>query len=608
MRAAVWTWMLGYGLLMGCSNQTVKAPPTDATPASQSLRILHINDHHSRLAADDGQVLRVDGAELGVVLGGFPRVVSAFSQLHASEIPTLKLHAGDAITGDLYFTLFQGEADADLMNQICFDAFEVGNHEFDAGDTGLKRFLDFLSKPVWRCDTPVLGANVHPEVGVSPLSRFAADDYLKPSVIIERNGLRVGIVGVDVAGKTKASSSPDASTTFEDERSAAQREIDALRARGIDHIVLMSHIGYRNDLKLIEQLHGVDAVVGGDSHTLLGSQFASLGLAPAGEYPTLARNADGDMACVVQAWQYTWVVGQLDIQFDDDGRVLDCAGTPHLLLAGLKESTDSAALPDALSKHPYVLQVEPDAKAQHVLSVYEKQVQSFAAEVVGVVPERLCLRRIPGKHDRSRDAAPGCADATDAHGGHAQAVVARAFLELGKRFGGADIAIQNAGGVRNGIAAGEFSIGDAYLALPYKNMLDRLHMTGAEIHQVLEDAIAAYLANPGAASGSFPYAAGLRWNLDLNAAPGERFSKLEVLRDGTWQALQADQTYLLITNDYIASGQDGFTTFGRIEEARREPTYLHYAQALADYVRDGGNMARPEKTDMSTQTFVERRR
>jgi len=607
MRAAVWTWMVGYGLLMGCSNQTVKPPPAEATPAPQTLRILHINDHHSRLAADDGQVLQVEGKELEVVLGGFPRVVSAFAQLHASEIPTLKLHAGDAITGDLYFTLFQGEADADLMNQICFDAFEVGNHEFDAGDTGLKRFLDFLSKPVWHCDTPVLGANVHPEVGVSPLSRFAADDYLKPSVVIERGGLRVGIVGVDVAGKTKASSSPDASTQFEDERSAAQREIDALQARGIDHIVLMSHIGYRNDLKLVEQLHGVDAVVGGDSHTLLGSQFTSLGLAPAGEYPTLARNADGDVTCIVQAWQYTWVVGQLDIEFDTDGRVLNCAGTPHLLLGGLVEA-GAPAVHAALAQHPYVLQVEPDAKAQHVLSVYEKQVQSFAAEVVGVVPERLCLRRIPGRHDRSRDAAPGCAEATDAQGGHAQAVVARAFLELGKRFGGADIAIQNAGGVRNGIAAGEFSIGDAYLALPYKNMLDRLRMSGAEIHQVLEDAIAAYLADPGAASGSFPYAAGLRWNLDLNAAPGERFSKLEVFRDGTWQALQADQIYLLITNDYIASGQDGFTTFGRIEEARREPTYLHYAQALADYVRDGGNMARPAPANMSTQAFVERQR
>lgn len=606
MRTLRFGWVISGLLLAGCSTTTVKSPDAPVPTSTFQLRILHINDHHSRLAPDDGQVLRVDGKETDVILGGFPRVVSAFAHLHDPSIATLTLHAGDAITGDLYFTLFHGEADADLMNQICFDAFEVGNHEFDAGDAGLKRFLDFLSKPIWQCNTPVLGANVHPTVGVSPLSMFGAEDYLKPSIVIERDGTRIGIVGVDVASKTKTSSSPDAGTQFEDERGAAQREIDTLRGQGIEHIVLMSHIGYRNDLKLVPQLHGVDAVIGGDSHTLLGSGFADLGLAPAGEYPSIAHNADGKLTCIVQAWQYTWVVGQLDVRFDANGDVQQCGGMPHLLFGGLKDGTESSALLDKLLQHPYVLKVEPEPKAQHVLSVYEKQVQAFAAEVVGVVPERLCLRRIPGTHDRSRDGAPGCAESTDAQGGHAQAVVARAFLELGKRFGGADIAIQNAGGVRNAIAAGDFSIGDAYLALPYKNMLDRLHMTGAEIQQVLEDAIAAYLANPGAASGSFPYAAGLRWDLDLNATHGARFSQLQVKQDNRWVALHAKQIYRVITNDYIAAGQDGFTTFGTIDETRREPTYLHYAQALADYVRSGGSMARPVPDEMSTQQLIER--
>ena len=606
MRTLRFGWVISGLLLAGCSTTTVKSPDAPVPTSTFQLRILHINDHHSRLAPDDGQVLRVDGKETDVILGGFPRVVSAFAHLRDPSIATLTLHAGDAITGDLYFTLFHGEADADLMNQICFDAFEVGNHEFDAGDAGLKRFLDFLSKPIWQCNTPVLGANVHPTVGVSPLSMFGAEDYLKPSIVIERDGTRIGIVGVDVASKTKTSSSPDAGTQFEDERGAAQREIDTLRGQGIEHIVLMSHIGYRNDLKLVPQLHGVDAVIGGDSHTLLGSGFADLGLAPAGEYPSIAHNADGKLTCIAQAWQYTWVVGQLDVRFDANGDVQQCGGMPHLLFGGLKDGSESSALLDKLLQHPYVLKVEPEPKAQHVLSVYEKQVQAFAAEVVGVVPERLCLRRIPGTHDRSRDGAPGCAESTDAQGGHAQAVVARAFLELGKRFGGADIAIQNAGGVRNAIAAGDFSIGDAYLALPYKNMLDRLHMTGAEIQQVLEDAIAAYLANPGAASGSFPYAAGLRWNLDLNATHGARFSQLQVKQDNRWVALHATQIYRVITNDYIAAGQDGFTTFGTIDETRREPTYLHYAQALADYVRSGGSMARPVPDEMSTQQLIER--
>lgn len=85
----------------------------------------------------------------------------------------LKLHAGDAITGTLYFTSFGGKADAELMNLACFDAFALGNHEFDRGDSGLKLFLDDLSND--SCNTPVLAANVKPAVG-TPLAPTAVDD------------------------------------------------------------------------------------------------------------------------------------------------------------------------------------------------------------------------------------------------------------------------------------------------------------------------------------------------------------------------------------------------------------------------------------------------
>jgi 5'-nucleotidase len=55
----------------------------------------------------------------------------------------LKLHAGDALTGDLYFTQSEGQADAALMNTVCFDAFTLGNHEFDGADAGLVKFIDY---------------------------------------------------------------------------------------------------------------------------------------------------------------------------------------------------------------------------------------------------------------------------------------------------------------------------------------------------------------------------------------------------------------------------------------------------------------------------------
>src|SRR5690606_37672179 len=124
-----------------------------------SLTILHINDHHSNLEASS-LTLDIAGAETTFDSGGFPRVVAKIAEREAARSNVLKLHAGDAITGTLYFSSFEGEADAELMNQVCFDAFALGNHEFDRGDAGLKKFLDYLADD--SCGTPVLAANVKP--------------------------------------------------------------------------------------------------------------------------------------------------------------------------------------------------------------------------------------------------------------------------------------------------------------------------------------------------------------------------------------------------------------------------------------------------------------
>lgn len=601
--------LIASGLLAACAS--TPEPTVDAN-APFELRIVHINDHHSRLAPDPGNALVLDGQEVQLSFGGFPAAAQALSDLAAGHPNVLRLHAGDAITGDLYFTLFQGEADADLMNTVCFDAFAIGNHEFDTGDAGLKKFLDYLWKDRSRCATPALGANIRPSVGRSPLAPHSTTDYIQPHIVLERGGRRIGIVGIDIAGKTKNASSPDEGTEFADELDTAQAQIDALSAEGVRHIVLLTHIGYRNDLRLARALRGVDAIVGADSHSLLGEGFRALGLAPEGEYPTRLTNADGDPVCVVQAWQYTWVVGQLDLRFDPEGRLLECEGRPQLLVGDDLRRGDTAiegsereALLALIDAHPLLRRAQPAPASAEVLARYQSQIERFSTEVVGQVPERLCLRRAPGPYDRSRDGAPGCAEATDGQGGHVQQVVARAFLAQGQRFGGADIAIQNGGGVRNGIPEGPLTIGGAYLALPFKNTLVRLLMTGSEVQSLLEDAYAQFLANPGSNSGSWPYAAGLRWRVDLSRTREQgRVSAVEFQTEAGWAPLEPERTYRVITNDYVADGRDGFQTFGRISGERREPTFLHYAQALADYAKAGGSLARPKPEEMSTQSVV----
>lgn len=607
-------WVLVAAVLAASGCRTpADVRPDVADGAPYRLRILHINDHHSRLDPDAGQQLRLDDAPTDVSLGGFPRLVTAFRELAAEAPNVLRLHSGDAMSGDLYHTLFNGEADADLMNQVCFDAFVPGNHEFDRGDDGLKAFLDYLSKRLWTCDTPAVAANVHPTVGDSPLRQSAQAGYLRPQVVVERGGRRIGIVGLVAAKETRASSNPLASTAFEDEAASAQRQIDALRADGVAIVVVLSHIGYAPDRALASQLSGVDLIVGGHSHSPLGEGLKALGINSDGPYPTLAQNRDGERVCIVQAWQYGWAVGALDAEFDADGRVLGCSGRPYLMLgddwrrAGQPVDDATRARIEAEARRtPELRRFEPDPAASEVLAWYAQRKQAQSSRVIAQAPKGLCLRRAPAPFDRGRDGRPGCAEATDAQGGEVQALVASAMLAAARDFGGADVSLQNGGGTRSSIAAGDFKVGDAFNILPFRNTLVILDLSGAELVSALNAAADFMAEAPETRTGSYPYAAGLRWKIDLSAPAGQRVQALELWADGQAAPVQPDARYRVAVSDYLASGRDGYTPLGQIPAERRADTARDMAQALIDFVSAQGTVVAPAKADRSTQGFVAR--
>ena len=574
---------------------------------ANQLTILHINDHHSHLRADGRMSLNIGGNNTRVRSGGFPAIVSTFDKLSEGKSNVLRLHAGDAITGDLYYTLFKGEADAALMNEVCFDAFALGNHEFDDGDAGLANFLDFLNNG--DCQTPILAANISPEVGVSPLTKNSATDYIQPFTVINKGGMKIGIIGIDIATKTKNSSSPDESTLFLDETETAQKYIDELAADGVNHIILLTHYQYQNDLKLAENLRGVDIIVGGDSHTLLGD-FKDLGLNSKGPYPTMAKNADGEPVCVVQAWQYSQIVGELNVDFSNDGVVETCDGLPHMMLGdSFKrknadgdrveiEGTERQAVLDAINADPKLHLVKGDTGAEALLAGFSSKVDELKAAKIGNISEDLCLERIPGQgKSKLCDVSQ-----TSAYGSDISNLVSHAFRDMART---SDIAIQNAGGVREDVPASDFTIGDAYKLLPFSNTLVELKMSGEEIKNVLEDALD-YALNPEGSTGAYPYAAGVRWHVDVSKDKGFRFTGLEFKgpKDGTWTELDMDRIYTVVTNNYISSGRDGYLTFGTIsKEGRVTDTYLDYAQSFVDYVRKVGTVNKLDRSDYSTQSF-----
>jgi hypothetical protein len=258
------------------------------------LEIAHINDHHSNLDPTTLDLV-MGGAVTRAPVGGYPAVVA---MLRALPPGTLKIHAGDAMTGTLYHTLYKGRADAAAMGEACFDTFTLGNHEFDEGDAILRDFIDMLRAGPC-AHTRVLSANIRPAVG-TPLAPTAAGGYIARWANVSVNGSNVAVVaGLTVRNKTMLSSSPLASTLFLEETAAAQAAIDEAISAGFNKVVLATHIGYKADLSLAKVLRGVDVIIGGDSHSLLGNG-AGVGLATEGPYPSVVRNADGRLVCIGQ--------------------------------------------------------------------------------------------------------------------------------------------------------------------------------------------------------------------------------------------------------------------------------------------------------------------
>ena len=266
---------------------------------------------------------------------------------------------------------------------------------------------------------------------------------------------------------------------------------------------------------------------------------------------------------------------------------------------------EGEALKARLAANPAVRVVAPDPAAAQTLAGFASQVAAEKARIIGSASEPLCLVRVPGEPADPR-AGAGCETASSlARGSDAAQVVAEAFLRGSRR---ADFALQNAGGVRTPVPAGTLSMNTAFTVLPFTNVLVELDLTGAEVLAALEDGVANHL-DLRQSNGSHPYAAGLRWDLDMSQPKGKRFSNVQVRTKttGAWAALDPAKTYVLVTNDFVAAGRDGYATLGPVYAAGRYVnTYLLYTQTFVDYLTATGPLARPARGEYSHQKVITR--
>ena len=309
------------------------------------------------------------------------------------------------------------------------------------------------------------------------------------------DGTMLGICGLTVKVTTEQSSFPDEGTTIDDEATAAQACVDELTGQGITHIVMLTHMGYGNDIEWLSSIDGVDVVIGGHSHALLGGDdFEQFGFVPRGEYASLENGK-----CIVSAWEYMRVVGSLTVDFDDDGNVISCTGAAKAALNPDRytvrdadprfdmEAADAAIMTDwittsGFAESPFIA-IEPDETMEAILQPFFNSSNDKRMEVIGAAPENIC-------HTYTEED-PLCEGRlTNQMSGGVCNLVSQGFLFNAPV---ADFAIQNRGGCRTDILAGDISFGSVFDILPFANTLVLLTMTGDQIKLLLEDALNFFL-------------------------------------------------------------------------------------------------------------------
>ncbi|SBW08224.1 conserved exported hypothetical protein [uncultured delta proteobacterium] len=481
--------------------------------ADFTLTILHTNDTHSSFGGITDKGLTCYAAMCEDGRGGYVRLDQAVRAVRKDNPDALFLEAGDIFQGTLFWTQHKERMPLALVDKMGYQAMIPGNHEFDDGWPTWLKLIDGLN-------TPVLAANV----SFDPRPDSPAVDKILPYIVLERDGRKIGIVGL-VTESTPETSSPGTGISFNDAQKALEDAIKELTAQDVNIIIALAHLGLENERELARSVNGVDIIVGAHSHSLLSNYHNRA----EGPYPMVEKTPEGAPVLIVTASTACTYLGKLDVGFCKDGVVREWLGGPILL--------DQATL--ASMNAP-----KPDAELVKLIDDFAVPVAKMMETTIGSInaedKDGLALEEPNVMECRRVECLTGNI-VTDS-------------LRL-VPFPEAQIAIINGGALRTSLPGGNITPGNVLGTLPFQNTALTAKIPGAVLLQALEHGVFTY----GEGEGSFLQVSGLRYSFNPANKPGKRVTKAEVLdKNGQWQQLNPKATYQVVTVDFIARGGDGF--------------------------------------------------
>jgi len=224
--------------------------------AQKQITILHTNDTHSTVMPLNKNLADTMLADRG----GYLRRIALLKEERRKDPDLLLFDSGDFSQGSAYYSMFQGDVEIGLMNQMGYDAATIGNHEFDFG-------LDNMIRIFKLAKFPIICSNY--DFGDTELK-----DIVKPYVIIRRKGVKIGVFALCPKLEGLVFTKNYGPLVYLDPIDVANNMIDELKNRKkCDYVICLSHLGWKDsnfpDETVIRNTSGIDLVLGGHTHSYL---------------------------------------------------------------------------------------------------------------------------------------------------------------------------------------------------------------------------------------------------------------------------------------------------------------------------------------------------
>jgi len=264
----------------------VFSPMMASAKKHKQLVILHTNDTHSTIFPINSQL--PDTMKAG--RGGFLRRIAMLKEERQKHPDLLYFDSGDFFQGSAYFTMFKGDVEVGLMNQMGIDASTIGNHEFDFG-------IENMAEMFKKANFPILCANYD-------FTGTPCEGLVKPYTIIKRNGVKIGVFAVcpKLEGLVSTKNCPGVKY-LDPARVALETATMLKQEKKCDMVICISHLGWNtgrgeDDQYMIKGSRNIDLVLGGHTHTYM----------PTLEYE---KNMDGKAVPVDQNGKHAIFVGKI---------------------------------------------------------------------------------------------------------------------------------------------------------------------------------------------------------------------------------------------------------------------------------------------------------